>query len=241
MLRAAVEGKQGLLAAIALLLLGAGPLFGQSMEPGDSQENSRARAVEAFQRLRLRQPMAEAFETLGMDGESCWRAAARVNLALLPQEAGEKAVSKPKKAGEWLGLPVALWEDPEVRWLVGWNEWQGHVYITKEQYEELIWWLKLPQLCRLTGKKTEDTKVTKQLHAAVEAACAGMAELRYRVDEIAGVKQKPGDTKENGKAKDDKRVAGEKQAANASSLSRRGKSRAASKKARKQNKKRPKK
>lgn len=159
-------------------------LFSQSLYPGDSDEKARDAAVDVFDRLRLQQPMAEAFETLGMEGEPCWRAAARVRLALLP---GKTAVEKPD---EWCGLPVGLWKNPEVRWLVGWNEWQEHFYIAKEQYEELLWWLKVPQLCRMTGKKADKRKLAAELQAEIARASADMAKRKYQVDEIASGRSK---------------------------------------------------
>ena len=42
-------------------------------------------ALEAFDRLRLRQPLAESFNALGFEGEAGWRAAARIKVILLAE------------------------------------------------------------------------------------------------------------------------------------------------------------
>jgi hypothetical protein len=44
-------------------------------------------ALELFEQLRLRRPLAEAFASLGFEGESAWRAAARIRVLLLAQQA----------------------------------------------------------------------------------------------------------------------------------------------------------
>ena len=54
----------------------------------ESLEDVPAAGVDLFDRLRLRQPVAEAFGALGLEGEESWRAAARVRVLLLA-EAGD--------------------------------------------------------------------------------------------------------------------------------------------------------
>ncbi|MFZ1012539.1 MAG: alpha-amylase family glycosyl hydrolase, partial [Terracidiphilus sp.] len=46
-------------------------------------ENQHRTALELFDRLRLREAFARAFRTLGVEGEECWRAAARIKVLLL--------------------------------------------------------------------------------------------------------------------------------------------------------------
>jgi len=48
-------------------------------------ENPEQVALEAFDQLRLRKPLAEAFGSLGFEGEAGWRAAARIKVVLLAQ------------------------------------------------------------------------------------------------------------------------------------------------------------
>ena len=51
-----------------------------------------------FDRLRLRQPLAESFKALGFEGEAGWRAAARIKVVLLAQaeEVRERCRDTPK-------------------------------------------------------------------------------------------------------------------------------------------------
>jgi hypothetical protein len=46
-------------------------------------EDSKRAALDLFDRLRLREPLAHAFESLGFPGEESWRVAARIKVALL--------------------------------------------------------------------------------------------------------------------------------------------------------------
>ena len=72
-------------------------LLGESVDP---QHPDRA-ALGLFDRMRLREPLAQSFAALGFDGEGSWRAAARVRVALLVgahdslhKESGKEAVSR---------------------------------------------------------------------------------------------------------------------------------------------------
>jgi hypothetical protein len=55
----------------------------------DAEKPERA-ALDLFDRLRLREPLAHSFSALGLNGEESWRAAARIKVALLA-EAGVSA------------------------------------------------------------------------------------------------------------------------------------------------------
>jgi glycosidase len=55
----------------------------------DSEHPKRA-ALELFDRLRLREPMAHAFGALGMEGNEAWRAAARIKVMLLARADAER-------------------------------------------------------------------------------------------------------------------------------------------------------
>ena len=46
-------------------------------------ENPERAALDLFDRLRLREPLAHAFEALGFEAEESWRVAARIKVALL--------------------------------------------------------------------------------------------------------------------------------------------------------------
>jgi hypothetical protein len=172
-------------------------LLSESLHSGGAQEKARATAVDIIDRLRLRQPMAEAFEALGLEGEDRWRAIARVRLLLtlmdVAPETEEQSAAKMKPVStEWMEFPAAMWRDPEMQWLVGWNEWEGHTYIAKEPYEELLWWMQLPRIYRMTGSKAASRQAAAKLQTAMQKACREMSERRYRVDEIFSVAPEAG-------------------------------------------------
>ena len=48
----------------------------------DASQTERV-ALDLFDRLRLREPFARAFEVLGFEGQAAWRVAARIKVALL--------------------------------------------------------------------------------------------------------------------------------------------------------------
>ena len=133
-------------------------------------DNLKQTALELFDRLRLRTPLAEAFQATGLEGEEGWRAAARLKILLMVEAgAGKQPVAqqtaaaksdsnKLSRAAEALAaeatsstptakpsdasrIPASFWQDPDVRWLTGYNEAEGHSYVNREQYEELLWWL----------------------------------------------------------------------------------------------------
>ncbi len=91
---------------------------------------------EAFSDLHLKPALAEIFSSVGITGDDAWRASARVRLLL-----GSPDVTSP-----------SFWQDPDVRWLSGFNESGGKTYFNKEQFEELIIWLSLPHLLGAPSK-----------------------------------------------------------------------------------------
>jgi hypothetical protein len=151
---------------------------------GTGKKQPVVAATVLFDRLRFRDPLAKAFHHLGLPAEDGWRAAARVRQALLAEK---KFVPR-----QTYGLTRAQWEDPEMRWLLGWNEWQGHTYIARESYEEMLWWLRMPRLCRLSGRKAPDRRTATEIDTEVRAACLEMAGLKYCVDTVVTAPPKPG-------------------------------------------------
>ena len=165
-------------------------------------ENPERVALDLFDRLRLREPFAQAFAALGFEGEEGWRVAARIKVVLLtgagvgkthessaeaeaavknpemsqenkPTESTGKlktvenrnqcctvsghdfsraAMPQDKGAGLALRLLAQLVARPDVRWLTGVHEAEGHDYLVRERYEELLWWLLMPSLLRLAGE-----------------------------------------------------------------------------------------
>jgi len=74
-------------------------------------ENPERVALDLFDRLRLRQPFAEAFATLGFEGEESWRVAARIKVVLLI--GAGKLQEQPTQAEPELETPVAAAAVPE--------------------------------------------------------------------------------------------------------------------------------
>ncbi len=199
-------------------------------------ENPEPVALDLFDRLRLREPFAQAFAALGFEGEEAWRVAARVKVGLLTgagvgkAEATEAAEMKGAGSGlsiseaekevapeaaeklnlgrssnegatsvgphdtenkEWAlapeGLAPALWLDPDLRWLTGVHTAEGHEFLVRERYEELLWWLQMPALLRLAGEaapgnmKAQRT-AARAMSEGITAALKTAEEAGYRVD-----------------------------------------------------------
>jgi hypothetical protein len=177
-------------------------------------------ALDLFDRLRLREPFAEAFAALGFDGEEGWRVAARVKVLLLTgagvgemenaaaetpaadeaaateteaavqTEPDETVAGMADAAGtgeERVALSPGLWFDPDVRWLVGVHEAEGHTYLVREQYEEMLWWLLMPELIRMGGEAAPDRAAAETLSRTVEEALATAEAAGYRIDVLLGL------------------------------------------------------
>jgi len=179
-------------------------------------------ALDLFDRLRLREPFAQAFAALGFEGEDSWRVAARIKVVLLtgagvgkeePVTTSDLAEQKPEvgttipvakipeveikaptkssataaaSEAEKVALAPALWHDPDVRWLTGLHETEGHFYLVREQYEELLWWLLMPSLLSLAAETAPSTAAIAQLSKTVSEALATVEEAGYRMDEMLG-------------------------------------------------------
>ena len=79
-----------------------------------------------------------------------------------------------------------LWSDPDVRWLAGVHEADGHSYLIREPYEELLWWLLLPRLLTMAGAPTLDRAEVKTISASLQAALAAAEAAGYRIDLLIG-------------------------------------------------------
>ena len=65
-------------------------------------ENPERVALDLFDRLRLREPFAQAFDALGFEGEEGWRVAARIKVVLL----AAAGAGKPEGASQEFELPI---------------------------------------------------------------------------------------------------------------------------------------
>jgi glycosidase len=184
-----------------------GPLLGWCAlellaESVDANHPERA-ALELFDRLRLREPFAQAFRALGFEGEEGWRVAARIKVVLMtsagigqpqPPSAGEgkarirgsSAAEAPATKIKGAGLAPVLWLDPDVRWLTGVHEAAGHDYLIRERYEELLWWMLMPSLLRLAGDPVPKREAVEQLGRDVDDALKAAENAGYRVDVLLG-------------------------------------------------------
>ncbi|MGB6975757.1 MAG: alpha-amylase family glycosyl hydrolase [Terracidiphilus sp.] len=197
-------------------------LLAESIDPVEPQ----SAALDLFDRLRLREPLAHAFRVLGFEGETGWRAAARIKVLLLaistvgepemvaaaPKPEAESSASssaqEPKVPRTDEALPQTLppleatpakvvepepaisapglWRDPDVRWLAGVHEASGIDYLIREPYEELLWWLMLPQLLRLAASPSPSAAEAKAICGAVGKSLACAEAAGYRVVALIG-------------------------------------------------------
>ena len=158
-----------------------------------SPTNADRVALDLFDRLRLREPLARAFEALGFGAEESWRVAARIKVALLI-EAGvftqPAVMGKPQAPQSQLPiLSSAFWQDADVRWLTGAHKTEDQSYFVKESYEELLWWLQLPALCRLAASASPTHSAIQQIGNSVTEATIAAARAGYRVDAL--IEQQP--------------------------------------------------
>ena len=105
-------------------------------------DTTAATALYLFDRLRLREPLARAFSG-GDPTEDGWRAAARVRVfflyqTMLPVLSVDKAV-KMVEPELFAGLPSALWQDDNARWLMQVHESAGKWYFNKELHQQMLW------------------------------------------------------------------------------------------------------
>ncbi len=155
-------------------------------------------ALNAFDQFGLRSVLADAFAALEFVGQDTWRAAARVRLALAagvspvePEPAGkhaEELLSEAQAATH--GFAEALWQDGDLRWLVGIHEHEGAMYFNKESHEQLLWWIALPDLLQITVQTPVDQQeletLAMQLSAALESAeKAGYAYASTKSEELS--------------------------------------------------------
>ena len=174
---------------------------------GSSAARSAEIAVDLFDRLRLREPLARAFDALGLEGEEAWRGAARIKVLLLARAAAAQAgrkgkqpegefEAKPKRTAAAAGagaarpaseatlLPSVLWRDSDVQWLAGVHEAEGHHYVVREPYEELLWWLNMPALLEMAARSASGSEAVDQLGNSIDDAIKAMEAAAYRVDEM---------------------------------------------------------
>ena len=95
-------------------------------------EATRERTIEAFDAWDMGGTLGTCTRMLGHTDAVAWRVVelARAMLAI-PTGDIERAADDDAVLARWL-------EDPGVRAATGWNEWQGHRYIRREAWDELL-------------------------------------------------------------------------------------------------------
>ena len=173
-------------------------------------KDTAATALALFEQLRLREPLARAFslgEEITQDG---WRAAARVRLAFLGMTLTPAKSVKAVVDDVFAGLPRAIWDDDNARWLLNVNEAGGELYFNKELHEQMLWWMQLPDLLATKAPappksaKTAPKSALKSIGAieqAVEEACAQAEESGYRIGKRKEPTAKPAKAKKEALAK----------------------------------------
>ncbi len=138
-------------------------------------------ALEIYDRLRLREPLAHALSALGAEGEASWRAAARVKVLLLAKATD---ATEPANGSKHSLFPPSLWRDPDVLWLTGVHDAGGHNYLVKEPFEELLWWLQFPALLKLAGEASPDRASATAIVRAVADTIAAVEAAGYQADRL---------------------------------------------------------
>ena len=133
-----------------------------------SLADTSADRVSLFDRLQLRSNLAETLSSLGYEGEDSWRAAARIRL-LLAHEGPTLAFSEP------------FWSDPDARWLTCVNASGGTEYFNRECFDQVLFWLHLPALLDLLGKKAISLPSLKKLEAGISSHQVSAVTSGYRV------------------------------------------------------------
>jgi hypothetical protein len=137
-------------------------------EQWDAADDDAA-SLQLFERLRLREPLAEAFAAAGRSGERSWQAAAMVRASFV--QAAFVAAPQPEPARQ---TPAFAWfRDPDVAWLVGVHDYEGVRYFDQGAFERLLWWLSLRQLLAAAALRTaRPTATTAPASAPVAAEAA---------------------------------------------------------------------
>ena len=147
--------------------------------------------AEAFDQLYLRSALADAFQPLGLAGDDGYRASARIRLLIThPLQTETRA--------EQAGLD---WNDPDVAWLTGLHDAQGHRYFNKEAHEQLVWWIKLPRLLAVAekepaAKSAERRNAVREVEFQAEQATEAARKAGYRLDALLETANHPAEAEE---------------------------------------------
>jgi hypothetical protein len=131
-------------------------------------------ALKLFDLLWLRTALAEIFSTVGLVGEDAWRASARIRTLLAHAASGKS-----------LKFDDAFWEDQDVRWLLAVNEAKGTLYFNKESFEQLLWWLQLPELTKMATADEARRETVIQTDERLAEIFAVASQAGYELEKFA--------------------------------------------------------
>jgi hypothetical protein len=94
-----------------------------------------------------------------------------------------RPLSPPSESAPPIHSP-AFWQDADLRWLSGAHESGGYTYLIQEPFEELLWWLQLPALCRLAAEDQPLPSTVLRIVRNVEDSAASANRAHYRVDQL---------------------------------------------------------
>jgi len=173
-----VEGEEGwrVAARIKVVLLAGAGVGLEAEAPADAAISAAEQAADG--QVVDRQAIAEDLETPSFT-----------------QKPGAQPESKQSAAAdddETVTLAPALWSDPDVRWLTGAHQAEGHLYIVREQYEQLLWWLLMPTLLKIAGEPVPSRRQIAALGKSIDEALATVEAAGYRIDKLFGADQSTG-------------------------------------------------
>jgi len=122
-----------------------------------------------FDKLQLRSALADTFLSLGIGDEMAWRKTARVRFLVLHRASPSMAELRSQ----------ALWNDPDLRWLAGVQEYLGQTYVNKELFERLVAWFQLPALIEAVQQSSD--KQLREVETALKETCEAMQESGYNL------------------------------------------------------------
>ena len=122
----------------------------------------------------------------------------------LVQDAHRSATPAAPKTAEPIvcGIPRELWSDPDVRWLTGVHDAGESTYVVCEPYEELLWWLQMPELLSIAGQASPGKSEVRALSTKVHEASAAADKAGYRLQTMLGIDAKKPETPANPIEKD---------------------------------------
>ena len=150
-----------------------GPAFAYAVLAGTAEalggKDTAATTLGLFDRLRLRHAFARAFSVGDQVTEDGWRAAARIRLAFFCQTLASVKPTKGAAEEPFAGFARAVWDEPDIRWLLQVNESAGEWYFNKELHQQMLWWTQLPGLLRPASTPEPAANNKKTGRAAVPA------------------------------------------------------------------------